>query len=101
MLCVEYRYEVLVREVLLGTQFPGAFFGCSVMRFINHQFMTHDFTTAVLRKGLQVGTCTSALSAYYIRIINEHMFGLSVVLSMCFEPQIPTHQLQWLLLLVL
>ena len=49
-----YRYEALVREVLLGLQFPGLFFGCSVMRFINHQFMTHDFTTAVLRKGLQV-----------------------------------------------
>lgn len=39
---------------MLGLQFPGLFFGCSVMRFINHQFMTHDFTTAVLRKGIQV-----------------------------------------------
>ena len=48
------RFETLVREVLLGQRFPGVFFGHSVMRFINHQFMTHDFTTAVLRKGLQV-----------------------------------------------
>ncbi|KAL0049556.1 hypothetical protein WJX82_004745 [Trebouxia sp. C0006] len=48
------RFEAVVRDVLLGHQFPGIFFGHSVMRFINHQFMTHDFTTAVLRKGLQV-----------------------------------------------
>ncbi|DBA78540.1 TPA: hypothetical protein ACH3X2_007859 [Trebouxia sp. C0005] len=48
------RFEAVVREVLLGHHFPGLFFGHSVMRFINHQFMTHDFTTAVLRKGLQV-----------------------------------------------
>lgn len=50
------RFETLVREVLLGRRFPGIFFGHSVMRFINHQFMTHDFTTAVLRKGLQVNS---------------------------------------------
>ena len=49
-----YRFEAVVRDVLLGQHFPGLFFGHSVMRFINHQFMTHDFTTAVLRKGLQV-----------------------------------------------
>jgi len=49
-----HRFEAVVRDVLLGHQFPGIFFGHSVMRFINHQFMTHDFTTAVLRKGLQV-----------------------------------------------
>ena len=48
------RFETLVKKVLLGQRFPGVFFGHSVMRFINHQFMTHDFTTAVLRKGLQV-----------------------------------------------
>ena len=48
------RFETLVREVLLGQIFPGIFFGHSVMRFINDQFMAHDFTTAVLRKGLQV-----------------------------------------------
>ncbi|DBA90133.1 TPA: hypothetical protein ACH3X1_003444 [Trebouxia sp. C0004] len=48
------RFEAVVRDVLLGHHFPGLFFGHSVMRFINHQFMTHDFTTAVLRKGLQV-----------------------------------------------
>jgi len=49
-----HRFEAVVRDVLLGHHFPGLFFGHSVMRFINHQFMTHDFTTAVLRKGLQV-----------------------------------------------
>ena len=49
------RYEALIREVLLGQHFPGIFFGSSVMHFINHHFMTHDFTTAVLCKGLQVG----------------------------------------------
>ena len=43
-----------MREVLLGQHFHGVFFGHGVMRSINHQFMTHDFTTAVLRKGLQV-----------------------------------------------
>ena len=43
-----------MRDVLLGQHFPGLFFGHSVVRFINHQFMAHDFTTAVLRKGLQV-----------------------------------------------
>lgn len=48
-----------MRDVLLGQHFPGLFFGHSVVRFINHQFMAHDFTTAVLRKGLQV--CTAAL----------------------------------------
>ncbi|KAA6416560.1 MAG: origin recognition complex subunit 3-like, partial [Trebouxia sp. A1-2] len=31
----------------------------SVMRFINHQFMTHDFTTAVLRKGLQASSAAA------------------------------------------
>ena len=53
------RFEAVVREVLLGTRFPGNFFGHSVMRFIDHQFLTHDFTTAVLRKGLQVCTLIS------------------------------------------
>ena len=71
------RYEALIREVLLGQHFPGIFFGSSVVHFINHQFMTHDFTTAVLCKGLQVGSIGFSVLSCHQQSDNGLLIGRS------------------------
>ena len=42
-------------QVLLGQSFPGLYTSYAVMEFLNSQFLHHDFTSAVFRRGLQVG----------------------------------------------
>lgn len=41
-------------QVLLGGRFPGIFASPGVMRFLDNEFLVHDFSSLVFRRGLQV-----------------------------------------------
>ena len=74
--------------MLLGQHFPGLFFGHSVVRFINHQFMAHDFTTAVLRKGLQVRA-----AALLFQIVALSLMRMQTATAVWSRKQVPSFAL--------